>query len=122
MSGANLTGHHDAEVDARLREIIEAWSFINDLPQYAKELHGYGDSNSGFGITYPSDLDEYQREVEGISIPEGMVQAYGCWGPPEGYEFLVAETEYLRVLAEVLFEKGLVDEAVSVKELAALRA
>lgn len=113
---------HYEDVEAQLREIIEAWSFINDLPRYAIKMHGYGDSNGGFGITYPDDLDEYQREVERVIIPRGMVQAYGYWGPPEGYEFLVTEVTYLKVLAEVLFEKKLFNEANSIKEFATSRA
>lgn len=113
---------HDSTTDEQLREIIEAWSRIEDLPGYAMKRHGFGDSNGGFGITYPEDLDEYQRKVERVSIPAGMVQAYGYWGPPRGYELLVAEARYLMVLAEILLEKGLPNEAACVKAFAALRA
>ena len=74
---------HDSTVDEQLREIIEAWSCINSLPAYALKRHGFGDSNGGFGITYSGDLDEYQKEVEQVSIPNGMVQAYGYWGRRE---------------------------------------
>ena len=113
---------YDSTTDEQLREIIEAWSRIEELPGYAMKRHGFGDSNGGFGITYPEDLDEYQREVEKVTIPAGMVQAYGYWGPPQGYEFLVAEARYLSVLAKILIEKGLANEAACVTEYAALRA
>lgn len=54
---------HDSTADEQLLEIIEAWSRIGDLPGYALKRHGFDDSNGRFGITYPEDLDEYQREV-----------------------------------------------------------
>lgn len=51
-------------------------------------------------MTYPSDLDEYAKTVEGAHIPEGMVEVYGQ-GSPDGDECLVAETLYLNVPAAV---------------------
>lgn len=54
------------------------------LVRYALERHGYGDSDGGFGVTYPGDLDEYDRKVNGLHVPEGFVLCYGFWGPPEG--------------------------------------
>ena len=78
---------NDAKIDAQLREVIKAWSSILDLPAFAIQKRGYGDSDGGFGITYPSDLDEYQKEVERVIIPEGMIEAYGYWGPPEVMNF-----------------------------------
>lgn len=112
----------DSEIYAQIREVIVAWPCIEDLLRFAIAMHGFGDSDGGFGVTYPGDLDAYQLDVEKIIIPAGMVQMYGYWGPPEGYEFMVDEAKYLRVLADVLLEKGLNDEAVRVKELATSRA
>ncbi|HYE18386.1 MAG TPA: hypothetical protein VEA69_08070 [Tepidisphaeraceae bacterium] len=34
---------------------------LAQLARFAAERHGFGDSDGGFGITYPSDLDEYER-------------------------------------------------------------
>jgi len=94
---------------------ISHWSNKKELVQFALDRHGYADSNGGFGITYPGDLDEYDRIVEGVSIPEGFVQAYGFWGPPEGYALLVEEWRYRDVLAEVLECLGLWQEAANVR-------
>jgi hypothetical protein len=85
------------------------------LVRCALDRHGYGDSNGGFGITYPGDLDEYDRKVLGRHIPDGFVLAYGFWGPPDGYELLVPEWLYRDVLAEVLECFGMWREAASVR-------
>jgi hypothetical protein len=67
------------------------------------------------GITYPGDLDEYDRLVLEYDIPDGFVLAYGFWGPPDGYEVRVPEWLYRNVLAEVLECIGLWREAASVR-------
>ena len=72
------------------------------LVRFATDRHGFGDSDGGFGSTYPSDLHESQQVVVGRCIPEGFVLAYGFWGPPNGYEVLVAEWLYRDVLAEAV--------------------
>lgn len=94
---------------------IRHWSDKPRLAQFALERHGFGDSNGGFGVTYPGDLDDYDRTVDGCKIPEGFVLAYGFWGPPDGYEVLVPEWLYRDVLAEVLECLGLWQEAASVR-------
>ncbi len=93
---------------------IRHWSNKRDLVQFAIDRHGFGDSDSGFGITYPGDLDDRDR-FEGRHILEGFVQAYGFGGPPDGYEVLVPEWLYCDVLAEVLESLGLPREAASVR-------
>jgi hypothetical protein len=94
---------------------IRHWSDTASLVRFALDRHGFADSNGGFGITYPGDLDEYDREVLGRHIPDGFVLAYGFWGPPEGYEVLVPEWLYRDVLAEVLECLGMWREAASVR-------
>ena len=93
---------------------IRHWSNKSDLSQFATERHGFGDSDCGFGITYPGDLDDRDHR-EGRQIPEGFVQAYGFGGPPDGYEVLVPEWLYCDVLAEVLECLGMPREAVSIR-------
>jgi hypothetical protein len=56
--------------------------------------------------------------VDGVRIPEGFVQVYGYWGPPDGYEVLVTELVYLTELAAVLSAKGHQPEADQVRMLA----
>jgi len=94
---------------------IRHWSDKPSLVSFALDRHGFGDSNGGFGITYPADLDECEREVDGPRIPDGFVLAYGFWGSPDGYEVLVPEWLYRDVLAEVLECIGLWREAASVR-------
>src|SRR6185437_8487959 len=94
---------------------IRHWPDKSSLARFAIERHGFGDSNGGFGITYPGDLDEYDREANDRQIPDGFVLAYGFWGQPDGYEVLVPEWLYRDVLAEVLECLGLSREAASVR-------
>lgn len=110
------------ETTTRLLEVIGAWSKITELASFALKAHGFGDSNGGFGVTYPGDLDQYEREVQGENIPNGMVQIYGYWGPPSGYEMLVSEFLYLTTLARALREQGHSNEAALVETLLVSRA
>jgi hypothetical protein len=92
--------------EAACREIISQWSQLSELADFAELRHGYGNSDGGFGITYPGDLDEYEIEVEGIKIPNGSVLLYGyTFALPPGYELLVSEHDYLTVLAHILLEQ-----------------
>jgi len=49
-------------------------------------------------------------------------QVYGFWGPPDGYEVLLAEPVYLTELAAVLSAKGHEPEAAQVRMLAEKRS
>ena len=40
-------------------------------------------------LTYPGDLDEYDREVEGIEIRRDLCSTLRLCGLPNGYELLV---------------------------------
>ncbi len=106
------------EPETAIREAIRHWSRLSDLAEFAAHQHGFGDSNGGFGVTYPGDLDEYDRKVSGASIPAGWGEVYGFWGPPNGYEVLVPEQVYLTVLAETLAAAGHSEEAALVRSQA----
>jgi hypothetical protein len=97
---------------------IRHWRDKPALAGFAAARQGFGDSDGGFGITYPSDLDEHDRDVEGVKIPDGHVLAYGFGGDAVGgYEVLVPEPLYCQVLAEVLDCIGLCREAGEVRSL-----
>jgi hypothetical protein len=98
-------------------DAIRHWRRLSELAVFAARRHGYGDSDGGFGVTYPHDLDDFDR-ASGAHIPEGFVQVYGFWGPPSGYEILVAETVYLDALATALLVAGHTSEAEQVRSLA----
>jgi hypothetical protein len=106
------------EPEAAIREVIRHWSRFPELAEFAARRHGFADSDGGFGVLYPDDLDEYDREVDGAHIPPGQVQLYGFWGPPEGYEILVSERLYLHTLAGALAAAGHTAEAARVRSLA----
>jgi hypothetical protein len=92
---------------------IRHWRDKRQLVDYALARHGYADTDSGFGITYPGDLDEFDRQTQ--SIPEGFVLAHGFGGPPDGYEIMVPEWLYRDVLAEVLECLGFWQDAAKVR-------
>lgn len=94
------------------REVIDAWSTLAQLADFAEQRHGFGNSNGGFGVIYPSDVDEYMAEVEGVNVPERMVLLYGyAHANPPGYEVLIQESVYLVNLLVVLLEKDMPAEA-----------
>jgi len=98
-------------------ETIRHWSRPKELVDFAKKRHGFGDDDGGFGVTYPGDLDEYDREVENRDIKEGFVEVYGFLGSPDEYEFVVEESEYLNVLIGFLKDQMLYNEAKRVEDL-----
>lgn len=101
-----------------IRDAIRHWSCLSELADFAVDQNGFGNSDGGFGITYPGDLDEYDR-AQGEQIPVGFVKVYGFWGLPDGYEVLVAESLYLQTLASLLSAGGHVAEAEQVRLLLA---
>jgi hypothetical protein len=107
----------DRDPQAAVVAAIRTWSRLTDLASFAVARHGFGDTNSGFGVTYPGDLDEYDRAVEGATIPDGFVEVYGHWGPPDGYSLLIRESMYLNILASVFVAEGLHSEAAKVEVL-----
>lgn len=106
------------EVITRIKEVISHWRKPDELASFAVARHGFGDSNGGFGVTYPEGADANQPEAEKDCVPQGSVEIYGYWGPPEGYEFRVSEKLYLSILASHLQALGLSDQARSVSVLA----
>ena len=106
-----------SDPESALVASITHWSQLADLAQFAVERHGFGDTDGGFGITYPDDLDEYDRVLDGFDIPKGYIEAYGFWGPPDGYGLLVPESMYLETLALILSQAGLHDEADRVRAI-----
>lgn len=106
------------EPHAACREVIAEWSNLPQLVDFAASRHGFCNSNSGTGVTYPEDLDEYQVAVEGIHIPFGWLQVFAFQDVSFGYELLVPEHIYLAALAEALAAIGLISKANEVQLLA----
>jgi len=94
---------------------IRHWPSLDELATFALKQQGYGNSDGGFGITYPSDQDEFDQINDGV-IPSGMIRVYGFWGPPDGYEICVSEAVYLRHLADALEKAGLSPQALAIRE------
>jgi hypothetical protein len=121
FGGGGLSAVEEPEPEAAARDVIRHWSRLSELAEFAACRHGFGDSDGGFGVTYPGDLDEYDRVVDGVRIPEGYVRVYGFRGPPDGYEVLVPEAVYLGQLAGALSAAGHAGEAEQVQSLAEQR-
>jgi hypothetical protein len=89
-----------------IREIlfcIFRQSFPSDqqLITFAHARHGFGGDDGGYGITYASDLDEFDIS-QGCSIPTGWVEIYY-----QDTEVTIPEAEYLDYLSAYLRQKGL---------------
>lgn len=104
------------EPRAAVREVVRHHRRLPELATLVVNRCGFADSDGGFGVTYPEDLDEYDLAM-GAFIPPGFVELYGYWGPPDGYEMLVAESLYLDELSAILAEAGHADEAATVRAL-----
>lgn len=96
---------------ARCHDTILGWSTLSELAEFAERGHGYG--FDGGGITYPEDLDEHERVVERVQIPEGFLLVYG-YGRDD---VLVPKATYLRVLRDVLAGASLDGEETKVHVL-----
>ncbi len=96
------------EVDptSAVKQVLAAWRSLPEVKDFAFARQGFGNSDGGFGIIYPHELDSYDREVDGADISEGYVQVYGFWGPPNGYQLEVLESTYLQILARELLKAG----------------
>ena len=77
----------------------------------AVRRRGYSNSDGGFGVQYPDDLDEYEK-ANGSDIPAGCVRVYTFFGPPAGGEFTIQESLYLEVLELWLFMRGVKHDAI----------
>lgn len=75
---------------------ITHWSNLEDLVRFALSGHGYGNTDSMCGITYESDLDDYDREIDAVVIPVGQVQAYSDHFDVK--EKNLTEIQYLMIL------------------------
>ena len=102
--------------EAAICDVVRNWSRLSELADFAAHRHGFGDTDGGFGVTYPSDLDDFDR-ASGENIPAGFVKVYGYWGSPTGYEIYVPEMAYLETLASVLLAAGHTVEAQRVRIL-----
>jgi hypothetical protein len=66
---------------AELEPLLYGYNFQVFLRAYRVPFAS-GDSNGGFGVVYPGDVDAYDRQVDGVRIPERFVPVYGFWGLP----------------------------------------
>ena len=76
------------------------WPSPEELVKFAKTRHGYCGDDGYYGVTYPSDLDEYQKQVEGAFIPDGYIEVMYWDG--DFKDIQVMEGEYLKALREHL--------------------
>lgn len=97
---------------------IRSWR-LEELADFAEKRHGFENSDGGFGVIYPADVDDCEGEIEGAAILEGCVRVYGYWGPPDGYELDVSERLYLDTLAAELDRAGQPADAERVRAMPA---
>lgn len=81
---------------------IFTYSFPSDeeLVRFANARHGFGGDDGGYGVTYPSDLDAFEGEIEQQVIPEGSVEIY-CSAYTDK-DITISEHRYLSVLKKYL--------------------
>ncbi|MGU5761570.1 hypothetical protein [Aeromonas hydrophila] len=85
------------------------WPSPNELLDYANKRHGYMGDDGYYGVTYPGDLDEYQREVKGEYIPEGFVEVSFWDGSFNAIQ--ISEEKYLTALKVHLINCGCLELA-----------
>jgi len=124
----NLHYNPDASLEKRYTVIPESparkaaidamnnWSDITELARFASDRHGYANSDSYFGTTYPSDLDDYDI-ANGENIPKCYIEVMAGCGVPNADTLLILETEYLELLRQYLKINDLLEMADEVAEL-----
>lgn len=90
---------HKVALDA-----IRHWTDLNTLTEFAKRRHGYS-TDGYFSVTYPSDLDEYDR-LQDSSIPEGHIEVEAGYGKHNAKGYKLSEADYLDLLRQYLRIKG----------------
>ena len=98
------------------RDVIKVKSLAS-LADLAIKRQGFGNSDVGAGMTYPHELDA-EDVAAGQLIPEGFVELYLGWGPPDGFEAQVPESLYREILASALAEAGHSVEAAQLRKSA----
>lgn len=78
------------------------WRNPEELAAFALARHGYCDTDGFFGVTYPDDLDEYDRLISRENIPEGFVEIIAWYGEHHGPSHLLEEKVYLEILRQYL--------------------
>ncbi|MBN3865250.1 hypothetical protein HCU66_23860 [Pseudomonas frederiksbergensis] len=89
---------------------ILSWLFSNDWPKaeelasYAISHHGYVGDDGYYGMRFRSDLDEFERTVEGAFIPEGFFEIMYWDGDHK--EIRIPESNYIFGLKKHLLKLG----------------
>ncbi|WP_052177636.1 hypothetical protein [Methylotenera sp. G11] len=111
------TSASQEDIDIVIRLLISHWHDKAQLATFAEERHGYG--SEPYGVLYPGDLDEYDKEVEKYFIPEGQVELYIDAGfCSKSEHFMVSEKHYLQILAQALEKDGYAKESENIRHLA----
>jgi len=76
------------------------WPDNEELVEYAIARHGFCGDDGYYGVTYSSDLDEYDKEVDGRYIPDGYVEVNFWVGEDKIVQ--ITESKYLEILKQHL--------------------
>jgi hypothetical protein len=99
-----------------LRQLfIHSWPSDAQLVEYATQRHGYRGDDGYYGVTYPTDLDEYEIVVERRCIKDGNVEIAYWDGDFQAVQ--VSEAAYLEALDANLRSKGNAALADTVRSL-----
>lgn len=82
-------------------EAILFYRHVDKLVTYALRRHGFG--TDAWGVTYYTDLEEYEKEE--YNIPEGFIEI--TFGPDEKNRQLISEENYIEILLKVCEKKGM---------------
>jgi len=85
-----------------------------ELVAYARERHGYG-LDEHYGVTCASDVDDYERETEGVDIPDGFIRIDYWDNGPETLQ--IPEARYVEALQEHLTSTGAMSLVAQLKDI-----
>lgn len=106
---------HSAVAKAAI-DAMRNGSSPQDLARFAIARHGYLNADSFFGVTYPSDLDDFDCAND-EAIPDGQIQVLAGYGDSHAVGHLISESEYLELLRQYLLVVGLPNDAKQIAEL-----
>lgn len=98
--------------------VIQLFKDLKEAARCALKRSGFGQTDLMAGILYAHQLDDHDREVDGLDIPPGHVQVYvGAISPESREDYCFPEALYLEIIKQMLVLHEEYEMAAKIKQL-----